>query len=148
MQAPQNKMCAAMPAFRGGCSCLGDRIEYSSSTETDACSQCKARGLAASCKPQYDPCDAPSPEPNTDLRERVARLEATLLQLTGRVSPSENDLSTPPSRIQEYQIATNVANESDTARKMRRTSYFASSANTSLVPPTLYSVCRLTISLI
>ena len=53
------------PALFNNNLCPGDRTEYSSYREADACSQCKARGLASSCKPQYDPQDAPSPEPDS-----------------------------------------------------------------------------------
>ena len=42
--------------------------------------------MASTCKPQYDPQDAPEPE--SDLRERVHRLESVLKELTGGTSDS------------------------------------------------------------
>src|SRR5271167_3334898 len=110
---------------------VGDRTEYSSYTEIDACSQCKARGLAASCKPQYDPRDAPSPEPDTELRDRVARLEATLLSLTGRSSPGDVSLSSPP---RDYPVGTAVASGTDAA-SFTRSPYQASPSNDSYINP-------------
>ena len=121
----------------------GDRTEYSSYTENDACSQCKARGLASSCKPQYDPRDAPSPEPDTDLRDRVARLESALMSLTGRASPSEINLSSP-SHPHEYSVGTAVASGTHAATN----SYYAVPPNdSSYGPNNLYAVRRLYIDL-
>jgi hypothetical protein len=114
---------------------IGDRTEYLSYSETDACSQCKARGLAASCKPQYDPRDAPSPEPDIDLRDRVARLEAALLSLTGRSSPGNVSLSSPP---QDYPVGTAVASGTDAA-SFTRSPYQTSPPNDTYINP-LYSV--------
>lgn len=114
----------------------GDRTEYSSYTEADACSQCKARGLASSCKPQYDPRDGPSPEPDSNLRDRVARLESALMSLTGRSSPGAISISTPPR--QEYTIGTAVASGTDAElRRGKRPAYFNSSNDNFI---SLYSV--------
>lgn len=114
----------------------GDRTEYSSYTEADACSQCKARGLASSCKPQYDPRDGPSPEPDTDLRARVARLESALMSLTGRSSPSAVSISTPPRR--EYSIGTTVASGTDAELRRGKGPAYLNSSNDNFIP--LYSV--------
>src|SRR5271154_425090 len=113
---------------------LGDRTEYSSFTEEDACSQCKARGLAASCKPQYDLRDAPSPEPDIDLRDRVARLESALLSLTGRSSPGEISLATSPRSPTEFRVGTAVAIGTNAASlDNRRNSYYTSPPTGSFV---------------
>jgi hypothetical protein len=111
---------------------VGDRTEYSSYTESDACSQCKARGLASSCKPQYDPRDAPSPEPDSELRDRVARLESALMSLTGRSSPSEVSITSPPQR--DY-VGTAVASGTNAG-----SGYYQSPANIYNITPQLYSV--------
>ena len=118
---------------------LGDRIEYSSYREIDACSQCKTRGLASSCKPQYDPQDAPSPEPDTDLRDRVARLEAALMSLTGSSSPGDVKLSSPRQHSYSGNVGTAVASGTEAAAMNQRPSYYTS-PNDSLVNSALYSV--------
>jgi hypothetical protein len=125
--------------YFGNDSFPGDRTEYSSYKETDACSQCKARGLASSCKPQYDPQDAPSPEPDSDLRDRVARLESALMSLTGRSSPGEVNLSSPRQHNYSNNVGTAVASGTNAASINQRSSYFTSS-NDSLMNPALYSV--------
>jgi hypothetical protein len=114
---------------------LGDRTEYSSYTETDACSQCKARGLGATCKPQYDPRDAPSPDTDSELRDRVARLESALMSLTGRSSPSEVSLSSPHQQPREY-VGTAVASGTNAADPAN--SYYVSPTNEYINP--IYSV--------
>ena len=112
-------------------------------TEKDACSQCKARGLASSCKPQYDPRDAPSPEPDIDLRDRVARLESALMSLTGRSSPGEGTTGlSNPRQHHDYSngVGTAVASGTDAANMGHRSSYYASPPHDSFVNPALYSV--------
>jgi hypothetical protein len=115
----------------------GDRTEYSSYREADACSQCKARGLATGCKPQYDPQDAPSPEPDIDLRDRVARLESALMSLTGRSSPGEVNRSNPHNYSNN--VGTAVASGTDAACITHHPSYYPS-PDDSLINPALYSV--------
>jgi hypothetical protein len=91
MQATQNQMYAFTIIERLLIG-KGDRTEYASNTEADACSQCKARGLQSTCRPQYDPQNAPSmsPEPDIDLRDRVAKLEAALMAITSQNSPQSS----------------------------------------------------------
>jgi hypothetical protein len=122
---------------------IGDRTEYSSFTEEEACSQCKARGLASTCKPQYDPRDAPSPEPDVDLRDRVARLESALMSLTGRTSPSEVS-STSPSR-QDYHVGTTIASGTNAAAGFHgsRGSYYTAPPEDTYRDTPLYSVLPL-----
>jgi hypothetical protein len=127
---------------------VGDRTEYSSFTEEAACSQCKARGLSSTCKPQYDPRDAPSPEPDVDLRDRVARLESALMSLTGRASPSEVSSTSPPR--QDYHVGTTIASGTNAAAGLHgpRGSYYTATPDDTYRNSSLYTVIPLLTRLI